>query len=105
MQPRISWCPIAQADHKKSKRQYAHTFHRKNTICICKQFLLLPKRNQIGILCHEVGHLIAGPRANEEQADIAANGFFRIRIKYRDSKYGKNLQYVDKRHYGVIRVL
>lgn len=102
MIPRLAWCVVADADHKKNKRQYAHTYHRKNVICLANKFLKLPKKYQLGILFHEIGHLILGPRGTELQADRAAEGYFKIRIKYKSSRYGKDLQYVDKKYFGIL---
>lgn len=94
---KIKHCKLAQADHDESVRQYAHTFHKKNVICMCKELNALPNKHYWAIIAHEIGHLIAGHRGSEKTADKAANKFFGIKIYYTDSKYGKKLQTLSKK--------
>lgn len=93
----VKRCSIADKDHKASLRQYAHTFHHKdNVICITSEWITLSIDHQMGLIAHEVGHLLNGPiEHTEEEADRVANKFFNIHIKYKDSQYGKRLQYLS----------
>jgi hypothetical protein len=92
----IIQCGIADRDHEDSIRQYAHTMHYKNTICIAGEWRGLPINFQMGVIAHEVGHLLFGSTDHTEQdADKAANKFFDIKIKYKDSSHGKRLQWLS----------
>lgn len=89
-------CGIADRDHKNSLRQYAHTLHYRNTICIAGVWAKLPIDYQMGVIAHEVGHLLAGNvEHSEEEADSLANKFFHIRIRYKNGVYGKHLQWLS----------
>jgi uncharacterized cupin superfamily protein len=66
MKYKLQHCSWADREHEKSFRQYAHTFHRKNVICVAESFSDLPSQNQFGILLHELGHL-AYPNIEDEQ--------------------------------------
>ena len=92
----IKRCSNANTDHKISRRQYAHTYHLVNVICIADEFVTLPFETQMGILAHEVGHLLIGKNNHEEkEADKVANKFFKINIQYKDSLYGNDLQFLS----------
>lgn len=95
---RVEHCSDADKDHKKRKRQYAHTWHRDNkTICVAEAFFGLPIEHQAGLIAHEIGHLLMGPYYHEEyEADLAAMEVFGIAIRYKTSKYGDFLQYLNK---------
>lgn len=94
LNPIVKLCELAQREHGESKRQYAHVFHRDNVICVCFDFLTVPKHYRQGIIWHEIGHLLVGPEGSEQDANEAVYQEFGIRIKYRNSKYGKNLEFV-----------
>lgn len=92
---------MADSEHERSRRQYAHVFHLPATVCVSRAIVELPPNYKLGILAHEVGHLIAGPEASEEEADRAASdagGFEILRV---DSPWGGNLQYVASHELGV----
>lgn len=92
----LALCRKAELEHRKSKRQYAHVFHKpNNVICVCRAFFLLPEKHQKGIYLHEIGHLLAGRRASEAKANQAVLEEYRIEIKYVSGPYGKNLEWVD----------
>lgn len=91
---KLKICEQANKEHAKSKRQYAHVFHKKNTICIADAFYDLPTKHRIGIQLHEIGHLLS-PDSGEFGADLAIKKYYNIEIKYKDSQYGKRLQYVQ----------
>ena len=92
----IKKCSQADKEHKNSTRQYAHTYHHKNVICLAGAWKDLSVDHQMGILAHEVGHLLVGKVEHSElEADKTANKFFDIHIRYKDSKYGNRLQYLN----------
>jgi hypothetical protein len=50
----------------------------------------------MGLLVHEIGHLLLGSEEHEEyEADLAAMEKFGITVRYKDSRYGDFLQYLD----------
>ena len=100
----IVWCAVAERAHRKSLRQYAHTFHldsvqddEEHVICVCRDFWKLPEGHRWGVLAHEIGHILAGPKAGETAADLAFGQAFSIPILYQDSAHGIDLQYLDER--------
>lgn len=95
----IRHCRLADKDHARRKRQYAHTWHKDNkTICVAKVFWDLPLEHQAGLIAHEIGHLLMGPEHHEEyEADLSAMERFGIVIRYKSSRYGDFLQYLDKK--------
>jgi hypothetical protein len=102
---KLKHCKIAEADHKECKRQYAHTYHYESKndsfesgeiVCIAKAFNSLPIEYKMGILAHEIGHLIAGYEADEITADITARNALGVRIRYKNSEHGRNLQFLNK---------
>ncbi|MEM4360122.1 MAG: hypothetical protein QXT45_06300 [Candidatus Bilamarchaeaceae archaeon] len=102
----IKHCSLADKDHKEYKRQYAHTHHKgPNVICVAKDFWGLPLNHFAGLLAHEMGHILMGEKYHPEyMADKAANKFFGIRIKYKDSQHGEFLQYLNEHEsYKVMR--
>lgn len=95
MKYKIKECELANRDHKKSKRQYAHVFHNINTICIANAMRKLPATHYYGILAHEIGHLYT--RGDEKEANAYMLVTFGIKIRYKDSAYGDRLEYLTKR--------
>ena len=51
-------CLKADQEHKCTSRQFAHMNHYSNTICYAGVLLGMSNAVQLGILAHEVGHLI-----------------------------------------------
>lgn len=92
MKVRLRYCEDAESEHKESVRQYAHTGHRKNTICLAQAFDSLPEKIKRGILFHELGHLFGAD--GEEEADRLAWTMFGVKIKRIDSVYGNNIESV-----------
>jgi hypothetical protein len=92
-------CIQADKEHKLNERQYAHVHHVKgNTICVAGAWLRLPLHEQMGLIAHEVGHLLVGNIDHtEEEADRTGNKFFKVTILYRNSIFGNHLQYLSKR--------
>ncbi len=94
----VRYCDSADKEHKKSKRQYAHTYHYENCICLSRFSNELTDCQYYAILAHEIGHLIAGYEGSESDANAAANKYFGIKILYRDSAKGKRLETMSKAH-------
>lgn len=88
-------CREADSTHRESLRAYAHTFHRPSPmICVSSAFFGLPVGHACGVLAHEIGHLLAGPKAGEEAADRAFEEATGVRIQYRDGQHGRCLQWL-----------
>lgn len=93
----VQTCPDAAKEHQNSRRQYAHVFHRQGVICVTKAFWTLPDQYQLGLLLHESGHLLVGPRGGEEAANRAAKRRSGITIWYRENTpYGENLEWIRR---------
>lgn len=83
-------CKRADKEHEQSIRQYAHTQHYKETICLSQAFYKLPLELKVGIILHEIGHLLG--EKNERRADEVIEEIFGISIHRVDTRYGKNLE-------------
>lgn len=94
----VKQCDQCDQEHADSKRQYAHTFHKMNTICVAKAFYDLPQSWQFAILLHEVGHLLAGPKGSEDAANKAAQKASGIPIVYKDGPYGEELEWIPAKY-------
>jgi len=90
-------CAAADKEHSISNRQYAHVHHKNgNTICVAGAWVTLPLSTEMGLIAHEVGHLLAGSKEHTEaEADKLANKFFKIIIRYRNTVFGNDLQYLN----------
>jgi len=103
---RVELCKQADDEHRASIRQYAHTHHHDNVICFARAATNLTDNQFWAIMAHEIGHLIAGYEGSESDANRAANQFFGIKIRYRDSKNGERLETItDKEARKVSRIL
>lgn len=94
---KLQWrnCNEVEEEHRRNERQYAHTYHYADTICVCRAFWELPKSYRDGILLHEIGHLLVGPEGSEREATEAAEEFFDVPINYVDSPYGRELERLE----------
>lgn len=82
-------CRLVEKDHAESPRVFAHVFHRRDrAICVCREFEGLPLGHQVGILLHEIGHLMSN--GGEAEADLWVDDNLGIDIDYRST-----LQWVD----------
>jgi hypothetical protein len=90
-------CDLADKEHNISKRQYAHTHHIKGSvICVAGAWVMLPFETEMGLIAHEVGHLLAGNTNHSEgEADRLADRFFKVTIIYKNTVYGDRLQYLS----------
>jgi hypothetical protein len=89
----LYYCPIVNREHRLSQRQYAHTGHRSNIICIADAIDSLPNNFYYGILLHELGHS-CDVGYGEEAANEAIYEMWGIRIYYVDSEYGKEIEWI-----------
>ena len=79
---KVMWCALADKEHRKRQRQFAHTYHKKNMICLARAIMGLPLHNIQGIIWHELGHLVIGPKGSEEAANRKAKKLCGHQIKY-----------------------
>jgi predicted HD phosphohydrolase len=63
-------------------------------ICVARSFWDLPENIVLAILLHEMGHIYAGPRGDEEAANKQIKERAGIVIYCRDSPYGEQLEYI-----------
>lgn len=94
MRLHVRHCRLADEEHAASRRQYAHVFHKADTICVADAFFDLPQTTQLALLLHEVGHRLAGMRAREETANKAVKEASGIHIHYRNGRYGERLEWI-----------
>lgn len=95
MKLNVKHCKDADKEHAESKRQYAHVYHRSGVICVARSFFSLPECNRLGLLLHEVGHVLRGPGEHtEEQANETVKQASGVTIYYRDGKAGKEVEWI-----------
>lgn len=78
-------CPLAESDHAKEERVFAHTLHLPNTVCVCQDIEKLNDDFLYGIMAHEFGHILADVAWNDQSepgADTAAHKFLGTKINY-----------------------
>ena len=51
---------------------------------------------KLAILLHEIGHLLAGYEGTEAQANKAIESASKIKIHYKDGKFGKRVEWISK---------
>lgn len=89
-------CEEADLEYRESRRQYAHVGCHGNDICVAGAFRDLPEAHQRGILLHELGHLLlidTNPEHSERDADVVAISRYKRKIEYKDSEFGRRLQW------------
>lgn len=96
MKINIRYCKLADKDHKRKKRWYAHTHHVNDHICVSQSILDLNDSQFYAVIAHEIGHILVGPQKSERAANTAANKYFNIKILYRDSSNGKMVETVSQ---------
>ena|ERR1035437_1406051 len=92
----IMFCREADKEHAAALRQYAHTFHHPNTICVARAFAELPENIREGLVAHELGHLLLWdkPDHTEAEANKAIFDVCGALVKYRDTPHGKHLEFL-----------
>jgi len=101
---RLGWCPEIEGEHACSRRQYAHVFHLPNQVCLAREFSQLPERYRLGILMHELGHILIGPEGAEYDANRAAQQLG-IQIRYQSSQFGRDVETIDRRDFKRARTI
>ncbi len=96
---KIRYCSTADTEHKKSVRQFAHTGHYANTICLARSFKQLPANFRKGILAHEMGHLHYGKKRHTEKDADKVFGVTR-----RNYGPAKRLEYKNPRSVGLTKI-
>ena len=81
--------------HQGDPRAYAEVQPDRLLFRFAPQALLLPEENRLGLLAHEVGHVI-DPLATENGADRAAEQRLGVRILYAPRWPGKGLQRLER---------
>jgi hypothetical protein len=82
--------------HANNRRRYAQMIPSTMRFELARAFFDLEWRFQAGLLAHEVGHLVAVRRFDDDSesgADAAARTYLGIAIGYDRSWPGKGLQY------------
>ena len=80
--------------HARNCRRYAqvHFARYPAVIEFAPQVLWLPRKYRLGLIAHELGHILA-PGKSEAEADRAALRFLRVHITYDKRNFpGKGLQ-------------
>jgi hypothetical protein len=91
----IKACALANAEHKHCKRSYAHVFHKPGVICVAGHLFAASENVWLGVILHEVGHIILeGQEHTEQDADKAVEVDSRVKIHRRDTEEGKNIEWV-----------
>lgn len=98
---KLRHCSEVDKEQTLSRRQYAHTNHYDNTICVADAFWDLPMKFQVGLLAHELGHIIMLEKRQthyEPDADKAAKQYLGVTVQYvAHTPWGEDLQYLNKR--------
>ena len=99
---KVEHCKDADREHLESKRQYAHSLHRHGVICVARSFFALPETNRLGLLLHEVGHVLLGnrPAHTEDQANEEVRKASGVTVYYKDGSAGPEVEWIrpqDKR--------
>ena len=88
-------CPLIEHDHANDPRVFAHVFHRRGkVICVCKDFDKLELGHKIGVLLHEIGHLMSN--GGEAEADLWVQDNLGIDIDYKNT-----VQWVAPHEFGL----
>jgi hypothetical protein len=78
--------------HRRNVRRYAETDVRQRRFYFAPEVLWLQRRNRLGLIAHEIGHVIMGGRGTEAQADCAAFDDLDVVIEYDRRWGGRGLQ-------------
>lgn len=81
-------CALIRRMRKSNPRAFFHVNHRRNTVCTVPEASWLAMGHIVGLIAHELGHLIAGrawDRSAQHDADEAVRRFLKLPIRYRGS--------------------
>jgi hypothetical protein len=92
----LSFPEELRARHEKDARAYAEIQPETMVFRFAPQALYLPEANRLGLMAHEIGHLL-DPAATENGADEAAERALGVRILYDPRWPGKGLQRLRRR--------
>lgn len=87
----ISFPDNLEDRHRKDPRAYAEVQTEDLRFRFAPQARSLPSANRLGLMAHEIGHLL-DPAATENGADAAAETALDVRIVYDTRWPGKGLQ-------------
>lgn len=87
----IEFAPRLDAEHARNPRRYAEVDIELPAFRFATATLWLPGPQRLGLLAHEVGHVLA-PGGTEADADRAARRVLGVRIGYDPRWPGKGLQ-------------
>jgi hypothetical protein len=88
-------CADVEKDHKEDPRVYAHVFHKPNkTMCLSRAFDKLPLGHKLGVMLHEIGHLMTN--SGEAEADLWVDDTLNINIEFKGT-----IQWVDPGEVGL----
>ena len=94
-------CHVAEKEHKKSFRQFAHTGHYPRVICVCEDMFKLPNNYIAGLIVHECGHIILFSEGKKQHSEIMANvraeKHFNVTIKYKDCGKAKYIPWLNNK--------
>ena len=93
LEPRVAkirhrWCMVCDSAHEKDSRAYCHVGCTDGAICWAHAMAKLPVNYVAGICLHEMSHLLAGWKGDNEfddeaDADTKMLEVFGVEIEYR----------------------
>ncbi len=92
------WGPLDR-EHARDCRRYAQMYPHNFRFQFARAILKLPEKHRLGLLAHEVGHLIAVRRhgdTSEDGADDQSRKVLGITIGYDHAWDGRGLQYARR---------
>lgn len=82
-----------EALNRRNPRRFAEVDVSRRSFYFAPQVLLLPRPQRLGVIAHEIGHVLAGSRPHTERhADLAAWAGLDVAILYDRRWPGKGLQ-------------
>lgn len=92
------WGPLDR-EHERDCRRYAQMYAHNYRFQFARAILKLPAKHRLGLVAHEVGHLVAIRRhgdMSEDGADLEARRVLGVTIGYDMAWPGKGLQYARR---------
>jgi len=91
--PTIRVYPPLTEEHRRNPRRYAQCIPHEHLFEIAEQYRYLPWRYRLGLMAHEIGHVIdPDPEKTEDAADFWGGRALGIKIVYDHRWPGKGLQ-------------